>query len=82
MNLNLKPIVTEKAVMLIEKENVLTFRSEKEATKDEIKKEIEAVFSVKVEKVRTLIKHDKKYLYIKLKKEFPAIDVATKLGVI
>jgi len=82
MNINLKPIVTEKAVMLIEKDNVLTFRAEKYATKDEVKKEIESIFGVKVEKVRTLIKGNKKYLYIKLKKEFPAIDVATKLGVI
>ena len=82
MNINLKPIVTEKAVMLIEKDNVLTFRAEKYATKDEVKKEIESIFGVQVEKVRTLIKGNKKYLYIKLKKEFPAIDVATKLGVI
>ena len=82
MNFNLKPIVTEKAVMLIERENVLTFRTEKAATKDGIKQEIESLFSVKVEKVRTLIKENKKYVYVKLKKEFPALDVATKLGVI
>ena len=80
--MNLKPIVTEKAVMLIEKGNTLTFRADKETTKPEIKKEIELLFKVKVEKVRTLIKGNKKYLYVKLKKEFPALDVATKLGVI
>ena len=82
MNPTLRPIVTEKAVMLIEKENILTFRTEKNATKEEIKKEIEAIFSVKVEKVRTLIKDNKKYFYVKLKKQFPALDVATKLGII
>ena len=80
--MNLKPIVTEKAVMLIEKGNTLTFRADKETTKSEIKKEIELLFKVKVEKVRTLIKGNKKYLYVKLKKEFPALDVATKLGII
>ena len=80
--IQLKPIVTEKAVMLIERENVLIFETEKERTKPEIQKEVESVFRVKVEKIRTLIKGNKKHAYIKLKKEFPAIDVATKLGVI
>ncbi len=78
----MKPLVTEKAVMLIEGQNILTFETEKEKTKEGIKKEIEEVFDVKVESVKTLIKGNKKYVYAKLKKEFPAIDVATKLGII
>ncbi|MEK6741669.1 MAG: 50S ribosomal protein L23 [Nanoarchaeota archaeon] len=82
MNFNLKPIVTEKAVMLIERENVLTFKTEKAATKESIKKEIESLFDVKVEKIRTLVKDNKKFAYVKLKKEFPALDIATKLGII
>ena len=82
MSLNLRPIVTEKAVMLIERENVITFKTEKEASKDKIKKEIENIFKVKVERVRTLIKENRKYAYVKLKKEFPALDIATKLGII
>jgi large subunit ribosomal protein L23 len=76
----MKPIVTEKAVMLIESQNILTFVIEKERTKPEIKKEIEDLFKVKVGKLRTMIKGNKKYVYAQLKKEFPAIDVATKLG--
>ncbi len=76
----MKPIVTEKAVMMIEAQNVLTFVTTKEKTRTEIKKEIENLFNVKVEKVRTLVKNNKKYAYVKLKKEFPAIDVAVKLG--
>lgn len=76
----MKPIVTEKAVMMIEAQNILTFEVDKNKTKDEIKKEFENLFEAKVEKVRTLIKGNKKYTYIKLKKEFPAIDIATKLG--
>ncbi|MEM3091065.1 MAG: 50S ribosomal protein L23 [Candidatus Pacearchaeota archaeon] len=78
--ISLKPIVTEKAIMLIENQNVLTFSTEKERTKKEIQKEIESLFSVKVEKIRTLIRNNKKYAYVKLKKDFPAIDIATKLG--
>jgi large subunit ribosomal protein L23 len=76
----MKPIVTEKAVMFIESQNVLTFETGKEKTKGEIKKEIEELFEVKVEKIRTTTKLNKKYAYVKLKKEFPAIDLAMKLG--
>ncbi len=77
----MKTIVTEKAVMMIETMNVLTFEMGMNMTKGQIKKEIEEIFNVKVESVRTLNKGNKKYAYAKLKKNFPAIDVATKLGI-
>jgi len=76
----MKPIVTEKAVMMIERENVLTFKTEMGKTRTEIKKELEEIFEIKIEKIRVLIKNGKKYAYVKLKPKFPAIDVATKLG--
>lgn len=76
----MKPIVTEKAVMAIESQNVLTFKVAEKMTKEIIKKEIEEVFGVKVEKVRTRTVGNEKYAYVKLKKEFLAIDLATKLG--
>lgn len=76
----MKPIVTEKAVMMIEAQNVLTFETEKNKTKNEIKKEVEEMFEVKVAGVRTLVRNNKKYAYVKLNKEFLAIDLATKLG--
>ncbi len=76
----IKPIVTEKAVMLIESQNVLTFETEKEKTRTEIKKELENIFKIKIDDIRTMIKGNRKYVYVKLNKEFPAIDVATKLG--
>lgn len=77
----MKPVATEKAVMMIETQNVITFKTGKKQTKEEIKKELEELFDVKVEKIRTLIKGHQKYAYIKLKPDFPAIDLATKLGV-
>ena len=80
--MNLTPITTEKAVMMIETENVLTFKTDRKETKDKIKAEIEKLFKIKIANIRTLIKHNQKYIYIKLKKEFPAIDIATKLGLI
>lgn len=76
----MKPVATEKAVMMIELGNIITFTVDKRKSKDEIKKEIEETFEVKVEKIRSLIKGNTKYVYVKLKKDFPAIDVATKLG--
>ena len=78
----MKPLVTEKAVMMIEMNNVLSFKVEKDMTKTELKKQVEEIFGVKVDKVKTQIRNNQKHAYVKLKKEFPAIDVATKLGII
>jgi len=77
----IKPIATEKTVMLIELENTLVFEVERRANKDEVKKEVEKMFDVKIEGIRTLIRNNKKFAYVKLRKEFKAIDLATKLGV-
>jgi len=78
--MNLKPIATEKAIMKIETENILTFSVDQKDTKQEIKKEIEDLFKVKVEKIRTQIRNNQKIVYIKLNKKNLAIDLATKLG--
>ena len=66
--------------MKIELMNILTFEVEMKMNKTEIKKEIEEVFGVKIESIKSLNRNNKKYVYVKLKKNFPAIDVATKLG--
>lgn len=76
----MKPIMTEKAVMMMESSNTLTFQTSMRETKEEIKKEIENLFDVEISKIRTLIKGNKKYAYVKLKGDTLAIDVATKLG--
>lgn len=78
--MNIKPIATEKAVMKIESDNLLTFQVDKRKTKEEIKKEIEEMFNIKIDKLRTLIRDNKKMVYAKLNKKFLAIDIATKLG--
>lgn len=78
----IKPVTSEKAVKLIDIDNTLLFKVERKETKETIKKEVEKVFNVKVEKVRTLLHGNIKYAYVRLKKENPAIDVATKLGMI
>ena len=76
----LKPIVTEKAVMMIERDNILTFQTSMKSNKIEIKKELESLLKLKVDKIRTLLRNNKKYAYVKLKGDVLAIDVATKLG--
>lgn len=78
----LKPITSEKAVKMLDIENTLLFETERRATKDEIKKEVESVFSVKVDKVRTSSKGNRKYAFVRLNKANLAADVATKLGMI
>lgn len=75
-----KPVTTEKAVKLIETENVLLFEVERKERKPEIKEEFEDIFGVNVDKIRTLIRRNKKLCYIKLNEENPAIDIATELG--
>ncbi len=80
--MTLKPITTEKAVRLIDTENTLLFATDRRTTKPEIKKEVETLFNVKVADIRTFIKNNEKYAYVRLTKQFPAIDVATKLGMI
>lgn len=81
-NILLYPITTEKAIASIEFANQLTFVVNKDATKGEIKQEVEKLFSVKVARVNTKITlHGKKHAYIKLK-EGKADDIAAALKII
>jgi large subunit ribosomal protein L23 len=77
------PYTTEKSVALIDKENKIVFIVDRKANKKQIKEAFEKLFEVKVEKVNTQItlKGEKKAI-LKLKPEFKARDVATKLGLV
>ncbi len=91
------PVVTEKSVLLKEASSedaeigqVLTFRVNRKAGKEEIKKAVEEIFNVKVAKIRTVqyegkIKKRGRYegrraswkkAYITLKKGEPHVDYA------
>ena len=79
----LYPLISEKAVQLINTRNTLVFIVEKNATKSQIKREVEELFNVKVKKVNTLISPDgRKKAYVKLSDEYDATEIAAKLGVI
>ena len=73
------PVITEKSTAVSEFNKVM-FNVRLESTKADIKSAVEALFNVKVAKVRTLIRQNKKTAYVKLKSEFAAGDLATKLG--
>ena len=76
-------VITQDAVSLIEKENKLTFIVDIRATKADIKRAIEELYGVKVDKVNTLITpRGEKKAYVKLKPEYRAADLAVELGIL
>lgn len=76
------PLRTEKAIKLIETENTIVFVVDRRSNKQQIKQAIKDAFNVKINSVNTEIKQNKKIAYIRLADDNPAIDVATKLGLI
>ena len=79
----LYPLVTEKAVGMIEAEKKITFIVNDNASKPEIKKRVEEAYGVKVKKINILrdMKGRKKAI-IKLDAKSKASELATKLGVL
>lgn len=79
----IRPVHSEKALNLIDKENTLTFIVDRNASKKDIKDAVELVFGVKVLKVRTLItSRGEKKAYVKLAPEHRASEIASQLGLI
>lgn len=75
------PLSTEKSIRMLEAENKLLFVVDTKATRKDIKKAVEELFKVKVSTVNTIMtQHGEKRAYVKLTPEFPAIDIATDLG--
>ncbi len=75
------PLSTEKTIRQMESENTLVFIVDKKATKEQIKKEIEILYKVKVARVNTAIDtKNRKKAYVRFSDETPAIDLATQLG--
>jgi len=79
----IRPLITEKAIQLVENNNTLTFLVDLRANKRQIKEAIESTFGVKVVKVNTLITpRGRKKAYIKLAPEYSAMDVLVNMGVL
>ncbi|MEM0159428.1 MAG: 50S ribosomal protein L23 [Candidatus Micrarchaeaceae archaeon] len=83
MKLLLYPLATEKAINMIEKDNIITYIVDMRSKKSDIKEEFEKTFGVKVERVSTArMPQNKKKAYIKVAKKFKASDIALKLKLV
>ncbi|MCD6263887.1 50S ribosomal protein L23 [Candidatus Bathyarchaeota archaeon] len=79
----LYPLMTEKAIDLIERENKIVFIIDRRANKRDIARAVEELYDVKVEKVRTLITpRGTKKAYVKLRPDYDASDLAIRLGIL
>lgn len=79
----LYPVMTEVTSRILETENKLVFVVDLKASKAEIRRAVEELYEVRVEKVNTLIspKGEKK-AFVKLRPDYKAVDVAIKLGIL
>lgn len=79
----LYPAMTEAASLMVEKENKLVFIVDLKATKNKVKKAVEELYEVKIEKVNILItSKGKKKAFVKLHTDYNASDIAIKLGIL
>ena len=77
------PLMTESASVMVEKDNKLIFVVNLRAGKVDVKRAVEIMYEVKVEKINLLItSQGLKQAFVKLKPEYRASDVAIKLGIL
>jgi len=77
------PVMTEVASRILETENRLVFVVNIKSSKRDIKRAVEDLYEVKVEKVNTVITpRGEKKAFVKLYPEYKAVDVAIKLGIL
>jgi len=77
------PLLTEKSIGMIEKENKLVFIVNRKSTKSQIRWAVQKIIEGKVENVQTLIdRKGRKKAFVKLAKEVNATDIATRFGML
>ncbi len=77
------PLMTEKSIGLIEKENKLVFIVRLDANKNDIKYAMEKAFDIVVDDVKTSItRKGQKKAFVKLSKDYSASEIATRLGML
>jgi large subunit ribosomal protein L23 len=77
------PLMTESASVMVEKDNKLIFIVNLKSGKADVKRAVEIMYEVKVDKVNLLITpQGVKKAFVKLKPEYRASDVAIKLGIL
>jgi large subunit ribosomal protein L23 len=76
------PFVTEKAMVLLENQSKIQFLVTREATKDDVKREIEKSFGQKVRNVRTLMDtHGQKKAIVSFENNKAAEEILSRLGI-
>ena len=77
------PLITEKAVNMIEAENKLVFVVGRNATKQDVRNAVERLYGVRVDRVNIMrdMKARKRAI-VKINKTYKADDIATRLGVL
>ena len=79
----LYPVMTEVASRILEAENKLVFIVSLKASKADVKRAVEELYEVKVEKVTVNVTHKgEKKAFVKLHPDYKAADVAVKLGIL
>lgn len=77
------PLTTEAAMKKIEDNNTLVFLVHSRANKHHIRAAVKKLYDIDVAKVNTLIRPDgKKKAYVRLARDYDALDVANKIGII
>lgn len=77
------PLTTEAAMKKIEDNNTLVFLVHTRSNKHHIRAAVKKLYDINVAKVNTLIRPDgKKKAYVRLARDYDALDVANKIGII
>jgi len=77
------PLMTEVASRILEAENKLVFIVNLKASKSDVRRAVEELYEVRVEKVNVAITpKGLKKAFVKLRPEYKAVDVAIKLGIL
>ena len=79
----LYPLMGEKATMLREKENKLSFMVAKDAVKKDIKEAVETLYNVKIISLDSMITSTgQKKVHVRLDAKYSAEEVASHFGVL
>ncbi|XP_033161904.1 60S ribosomal protein L23a [Drosophila mauritiana] len=77
------PLTTEAAMKKIEDNNTLVFLTHLRANKNHVRAAVRKLYDIKVVKVNVLIRPDgQKKAYVRLARDYDALDIANKIGII
>ncbi len=79
----LHPIITEVSSRILEAENKIVFAVSLKSSREDIRRAVEELYEVKVDKVTTVVTaKGVKKAFVKLHPDYKAVDIAIKLGVL